>query len=153
MRAVDNDHVEVVKPLCETGADLEIQDGQWITALCAAVDGNKMEVAQVLMEAGANPNSNNTALSAPISITIEENNHAMARLLLSGVMDDENKSIELHYAVADGKEEFVKILLERGADRVVVDVDGVSARERELWRVGGRTSRRCLPTEVVSWSL
>jgi len=53
---VANDHVEVVRVLCEKGADLEIEDAEGLTALYSAVEDGKAEMVRVLVGAGANPN-------------------------------------------------------------------------------------------------
>ena len=54
MAAVDSEHIQVVRFLVDSGADLDLQDKWGVTALMKAVVKGNEKIAHILVDAGAN---------------------------------------------------------------------------------------------------
>lgn len=99
MLAAYNGHFEIVKLLIGHSADVNLTDDVDRTALMFASTGPFEDTVLALLQAGAKPN-----------LTEKEQNWTAAMM-----------------AAAEGQLEVLKILVERGADLKMVDVDGESS--------------------------
>jgi ankyrin repeat protein len=119
--AAQGGHLDCVKLLIESGADVAVEDDEKRTPLFLAVKGNYGEVAAELVKAGANPNTpyvdedgdtHNILMDA---ITVE--NTEFARLLIEKGAEiyhkDDRKVNTLLQASHRGLTEIVKLLLEK----------------------------------------
>jgi ankyrin repeat protein len=148
--SVADDPIAAVRDLLARGADPNIGSGPEWTPLSAACGRHRdPELARVLLEAGASPNDNDSlyhAMEAPIECAellfahgAEANGtnalaHALdydrlepVRLLLDNGADP-NELPNLHHAVKRGRSpEFLRLLVERGADLSMRDHRGKTA--------------------------
>ncbi len=99
MLAAYNGHHHVIAWLVEKGAEVDAVDGMNRTALMFASTGPFTKAVELLIDAGANVNAT----------------------------DNEENWTPVMMAAAEGQLEVVKLLVEKGADLAMVDVDGESS--------------------------
>ena len=135
MRAVVENHLDVVRTLLAAGADAKARSKNRFTPLLFAAQQGNIEIARLLIAAGADVNEaapdgiagdTNTGRSfkpdteaAALLVAIDSQHEAMARFLLDSGADpnlDGAGRTALHSAVQQAMPELVKALLARGAD-------------------------------------
>ncbi|MCR4264900.1 ankyrin repeat domain-containing protein [Nitratireductor sp. ZSWI3] len=104
MLAAANGKLEATKTLLDAGADTEARDKRGFTPLIFAASEQHLDIVKALVEAGANPNAR----------TSESGNTA------------------LQYAAHSGWLEGVKFLLINGADPLITNIQGTTARDFAL---------------------
>jgi ankyrin repeat protein len=152
--------IDAVRDLLARGADPNVGEGPEWTPLSAACGRHRdPELVRVLLEAGANPNDNDSlyhSMEAPIEcaqLLFEHGAEANGTNALAHALDydriepvrllldhgaDPNEVCNLHHAVWRGRSpEFVRLLVERGADTAKRDGDGRTAYAQAVRR--GRT--------------
>lgn len=120
-RAIDGNHLNVVKYLLDNGAEIEgsgINDGKPIHT---AAKIKNTEILKYLISKGANLNSRSRSKRTALHIAAESGNiEAVKVLIASGadidVITDEGAT-PLHLAVAYRHHDVVRFLLEQGADK------------------------------------
>ncbi|GFY68105.1 ankyrin-3 [Trichonephila inaurata madagascariensis] len=117
--AADNGHLEVVKILIRSGADVNARTVSDSTPLHSAVQSGDEEIVECLLRHGAEVNASMLNLSLPLSHAAEEGRVTIAKLLLRyGAVVDLDTDLgqtPLQFAAQNGHFDFVKLLLERGA--------------------------------------
>ena len=135
MRAVAEDHLEVVRTLLAAGADAKARSKNRFTPLLFAAQQGNIEIARLLLAAGADVNEaapdgiagdTNAARSfkpdteaAALLVAIDSRHEAMARFLLENGANPNLTGAgrtALHSAVQQAMPELVEALLARGAD-------------------------------------
>ncbi len=135
MRAVVENHVDVVRTLLAAGADARARSKNRFTPLLFAAQQGNIEIARLLIAAGADVNEaapdgiagdTNAGRSfkpdteaAALLVAIDSQHEAMARFLLdSGANPNHHGAgrTALHSAVQQAMPELVSALLARGAD-------------------------------------
>jgi ankyrin repeat protein len=110
---------EMLNFLLSKGADINYSgtigngNSAWYTALMWAAFKNDKTIAEFLITKGANVNKGDGKGNTPLGEAIISGHLAMAEFLLS---KGANPSHELPLAAGSGKMEFVKLLVEHGAD-------------------------------------
>ena len=99
MTAAFNGHTELVSYLLEKGASVNLRDRAGRTALIYASSGPNLETVKTLLDAGADIN----------------------------VQDKDEHWSALMFAASEGMTDIVALLLDRGANRMLKDVDGDTA--------------------------
>lgn len=111
-----------VKQALSQGAPLEARNEQGRTGLILAAHAGALDIAKILVQHGADVNARTTTEfgSTVLSFAIEGKNPELAAFLIeSGALVDgkgRNGQTPLHYAAAHGLNEFVELLLGRGAN-------------------------------------
>ena len=110
---------EIVKTLCDMGADVNAIGGNFETALIAASFKDYIEIVNLLLEKGAQVDFEGSYGTA-LRVASCEGNPEIVRLLLdSGAdvnVDDCDFDTALSQAIPSGHIEIVRLLLEHGAD-------------------------------------
>ncbi|XP_028417225.1 uncharacterized protein LOC114541509 [Dendronephthya gigantea] len=119
--AVTESKLDVVKYLVEHGADVNGKDTDGDTVLHFAVSEGKPDIVKYLVENGADVNSTDFDERSVLHSAVTESAavNAINR-------KNTNGSTVLHSAVAKGKLEIVKYLVENGADVNRPDIDGLT---------------------------
>ncbi len=121
---------ERLKKMIDMGMDVNIKDEHGNTALIMAIKNKDIELAKYLIEKGADVKLCNDDGRSAICVAIENelNDFAFEMIEQSGGVENDitNKSF-LHTAVEFGNIEFVKKLLDKGADINKKDAYGENA--------------------------
>lgn len=108
-------HLNILQLLLEKGADFNTQDSTGATPLSLSVTRDHEECVKLLLENGANIEPEVNLLEAA-----KLDNPAILRLLLAQGVDvntkDSTSATALEIAVRNGREDFVHILVESGAN-------------------------------------
>ena len=136
--AVKDGRLDIVKLLVESGADVNAPDNYGLTPLHYAVDYGYEKLIEFLLRHGADPNAKDNGGYTPLHISAFEGHPSFpvvplgsdseqpetymreAKLLIkSGAdvnMKDKGGRTPLHAAVSNNRIDFVRLLLESGAD-------------------------------------
>ena len=76
-----HDNLEIVKLLCENGANINLQDKDGFSALMIATDKGYLEIVKFLLENGANINLQDNNGNSALSIAIGNNDSKIKRIL------------------------------------------------------------------------
>jgi len=131
LQASSRGHLEVVRLLCEAGADKDKAAHDGFTALiCAAANGH-VEVVRLLCEEGADKDKARQDGSTAL-ICASANGHVEVVRLLCEEEADKDKAAQdgctaLICASAHGHIEVVRLLCEEGADKDKAEQDGSTA--------------------------
>jgi ankyrin repeat protein len=135
MRAVVENHVDVVRALLAAGADPKASSRNRFTPLLFAAQQGNIEIARLLLAAGADVDEaapdgiagdTNAARSfkpdteaAALLVAIDSHHEAMARFLVESGANPNHRGAgrtALHSAVQQAMPDLVRLLLARGAD-------------------------------------
>ena len=117
-------HTEVVRKLLELGANPKAFmrelpfERAMITALHCAAKGNHLEVVKLLLAAGCSPFSQDTYGDSPLRYAATNNYPEIFDLFIQKAADDKGPALDcaLFYAVDAGNYQYIKPLLENGAN-------------------------------------
>lgn len=122
---IRNGNVKRVRNLLQNGFNPNLNFYHGITSLSVAVKYHRLEIVQVLIEYRADPDLADriTGFTSLIH-SILENNFSldMMFVLIQSGADPDQKD-ELHHCVNEGKLEALQLLLEKGGDPNVQDLD------------------------------
>ena len=140
IRAAEGGHVNMVKFLVASGANVNIEAEQWnnVCALGRAARRGHMEIADVLLEAGADINAGIGRTWTPLHNAAYSNQASMAEWLLSKGADvnavDKEGVTPLHLAAYYRKTETAEVLLAYGADIHALEQDGRTPLSTARWQ-------------------
>ncbi|KAG2458433.1 ANKR7 protein, partial [Polypterus senegalus] len=97
MKAVQCQHLDCLRRLTASGANLNLCDTKGDTALHLAVTVSNVALAQVLMENGANVNAANKDGCTPLILATKLNDHKLVEFLLSNGADVNSREITFSY--------------------------------------------------------
>lgn len=133
IEAADEGSLPSMKLLLEAGAEVNYYWGQDTpTAITMAASEGKLKCLKLLLEYGADINGIGKSLP-PIHIAVAEDKRSIIDYLISQKINIDEKDSEgrtaLMYAASEGKNYGVKKLLKAGADKSVLDFNGLTARD------------------------
>jgi hypothetical protein len=135
--AVAQDDLEQVKRLISSGSNVNSSDKSYDnrTPLHIAIENGNLEMVRILIESGADVNAKTKLGITPLlMIEDHENGFDLAKLLVSKGADvnvqNNGKETVLMFAAEGGNVEFVRLLLENGANPRLKDRDGETALEK-----------------------
>ena len=139
MMAVKNGHVRVASLLLQYGSEWNHVDSSQNSVLHYAAAFGWRECIDLLLKHGADLNANNMWKVTPITIAMLKNHQSIVKELLKrdeidvNGKDDQGRTL-LTIALSDVRSadtlDFVKFLIERGADPTIKDVDGNTCLHR-----------------------
>ena len=116
-----------IKKLLELGAEVEDYDSDGMSAFLFAAQSGNPETLSVLLEKGAHKaSSNDAALNAP-NIAAARNNIPVLIALIKEHGFDPNRQLLLHTAATNGHIAAINTLLELGARKDTVSMNGATA--------------------------
>lgn len=143
IQASQQGHVDVVRLLIESGADLNYRGFMGKSALYGAVEQGRLNVVDVLLSAGANANQATAAGITPMMQAAKSGNHRLIQALLDkgadvnvierpelGYARDGGGSsgmTALMFAARGGHQAAVELLLKVGAQATVTNANGKRA--------------------------
>lgn len=138
MFAAANGSLPVVRALLAAGADVNAKNTEGWQPLMGAAGKSHVEVMRALLDAGANVNAraNNGAAPLYFVLAAPEPRYmaAAATLLAAGadpnIADNEEGLTALIIAAEDGRDDLVRLLLEKGARANIRAKDGSTALSR-----------------------
>ena len=126
-------NLSTAKFLIDSGADINMQGGEYVRAIFAAIaseDGH-FEMVKILLDKGADMAVVNQDGDTPLINAVYYGHIEVARLLLDRganlFVTNNNGSTPLIIAAVYNHFELVEFLLDKGADQTVVDQDGDSS--------------------------
>lgn len=144
-KAARGGYLQIMKLFLENGADIEAKDSRDNTPLMFAAWEGKTQAIELLLDQGAEIHAKNNLNWNALMQACEQGHHEAAHLLIErgsdlDVVEKEHGMTPLMVAAHVGSEEIVKVLLEKGVDKEIQDIDGLTAidyarRERKPWIV------------------
>jgi len=132
--AVKTGAYDIVSMLIAQGAEKNVQDNQGRTPLLIAAENDDLEVIQLLSDAGADFSITDEEGNSPASISFFKPTNLLTYLINEGNVD--NPSIDgrpfLHVTAELGLYDYLRVLLDEGADTALRDNQGLSALDSAL---------------------
>lgn len=123
----------LAKKLIAWGASVDFVDEKGHTALFYACLNNKSDIVADLIKAGANPNIHSELLTTPLIVSIRNGNRRISKRLLASGADpnwqDKQGWSPLFFAAWGDEGDLVELLIEYGARKDLVSVDGSTAAD------------------------
>lgn len=123
---------DLLKKLILSGEDADERDKDGRTPLLHAAIDNRIELVEILLESGANVNVQDSLGYSPLHYAAQNYYIELTKLLISNNAQVDSKDIQgntpLFKAVfnSKGKGEVVKLLIEHGADKDLINNHGIS---------------------------
>ena len=113
--------VATVRSLIQSGADVNLPEGDGMTALHWAADRGDADLAALLLKAGASVSAETRiGLHTPLHVAAKNGNAAIVRALIDARAPvnalTSTGAAPLHFAAASGSSESIKALIDRGAN-------------------------------------
>tara|TARA_R110002049_G_scaffold46487_1_gene135149 strand:- start:99960 stop:100619 length:660 start_codon:yes stop_codon:yes gene_type:complete len=132
--AAHDGKAELVQQGIDSGIDVSVTDAQGHTALHMAAYNGHSEVVEMLLKAGGDVNCRDAEGKTPLMHASSGDFAPAVKTLLDAdagidLVDSGEGFTALMTAAALGEKEVVELLLKRGANKDLVDVDGESAKD------------------------
>ena len=130
--AAFNGHLDVVKSLINARANVQLRDSNGCSALYKAVQRQQREIVAVLIENGADPSTGDSKQWTPLHEAASHCDVTTFSILLKSYqkmvdLQDVNKRTPLQIACMEGASDVVDILLQRNANPLHQDTNGMDA--------------------------
>jgi ankyrin repeat protein len=131
--------VELIELILSKGADINAQNTQLNTPLHEAIQNRKENISLLLIENGADLNKVNTQDQTPLHRAALHNQKRTGEMLIDkgasvDPVDKYQRTPFLYVARQWGDVEFGKLLLDKGADINIKDMDNQMALDLAAWR-------------------
>lgn len=125
-------HLDVVKSLINASANVQLRDSNGCSALHNAVQRQQREIVVVLIENGADPSTGDGKEWTPLHEAASHCDVTTFNILLKSHqktvdLQDKNKRTPLQIACMEGSKDIVDILLQRNANPLHQDTNGMDA--------------------------
>ena len=130
--AAFNGHLNVVKSLIKANANLQLRDSNGCSALYKAVQRQQREIVVVLIENGADPSTGDRKQWTPLHEAASHCDVNTLNILSKSYqktvdLQDKNKRTPLQIACMEGCEDIADILVQRNANPLHQDTNGMDA--------------------------
>lgn len=127
--AAYHNRASMVRELCKKQVQVDAEDYRHYSPLCLAAHTDAVEAARELLRHGASKQQRAAGGLTPLLIAVKEESVATAIVLADGEdaginMVDDSKRNGLHWAAFTGNMPLVLLLLSRGTNAGVLDMDG-----------------------------
>lgn len=132
--AAGKGQTELVATLLDSGVDVNAQDGVGYTALMRAAEAGQDEMIELLVAKGANVNAQEMHGYSSLMWAVITGRHSTARVLAEHGADVNAREKKANWtalmmATIKDDVEMVRLLLQRGADPLLADTSGTTARD------------------------
>jgi Ankyrin repeats (3 copies) len=137
---------DMVELLIKSGADVNLSDGEGVTALIRAARGGDIHIARLLIENGADVNAKNSGGESALHIAAQLGNTGYMKTLIDAKADlnSQDQKGETPLMVGASRIEVVKVLVEAGASPNITDISGLTALQKAQKKaeISGQKSNR-----------
>lgn len=141
--AVRGGHTAIVDLLLERGASPDEDEDDYGTPLHVAAEDDRREIAALLLGKGADVDAEDGNHTTPLTRAMEKGHYAMVEILINSGVDLAHRVSEFELSALDlaayqDRDDFVRLIIEHGADVNAAASNGCTALHRaaEANRVG-----------------
>jgi len=149
--ASQNGHLEVLRMLLRSGADLELEDKDGDRAVHHAAFGDEPCVMEVIAAAGSDLNARNKRRQTALHIAVNKGHVGVVKMLLGlgchPSLQDSEGDTPLHDAISKKRDDMLGLLLDQSADIMLTNNNGFNALHHAALR-GNPSAMRVLLTKL-----
>jgi len=149
--ASQNGHLEVLRLLLRSGADLELEDKDGDRAVHHAAFGDEPGVMEVIAAAGADLNARNKRRQTALHIAVNKGHVGVVKMLLGLAchpsLQDSEGDTPLHDAISKKRDDMLALLLDHNADIMLTNNNGFNALHHAALR-GNPSAMRVLLSKL-----
>ena len=149
--ASQNGHLEVLRLLLRSGADLELEDKDGDRAVHHAAFGDEPGVMEVIAAAGSDLNARNKRRQTALHIAVNKGHVGVVKMLLSlgchPSLQDSEGDTPLHDAISKKRDDMLALLLDHSADIMLTNNNGFNALHHAALR-GNPSAMRVLLSKL-----
>ncbi|XP_023320486.1 E3 ubiquitin-protein ligase MIB1 isoform X2 [Eurytemora carolleeae] len=149
--ASQNGHLEVLRLLLRSGANLELEDKDGDQAVHHAAFGDEPGVMEVIAAAGADLNARNKRRQTALHIAVNKGHVGVVNILLRlschPSLQDSEGDTPLHDAISKKRDDMLALLLDHNADIMLTNNNGFNALHHAALR-GNPSAMRVLLSKL-----
>jgi len=149
--ASQNGHLEVLRLLLRSGANLELEDKDGDQAVHHAAFGDEPGVMEVISAAGADLNARNKRRQTALHIAVNKGHVGVVKILLGQSchpsLQDSEGDTPLHDAISKKRDDMLSLLLDHNADIMLTNNNGFNALHHAALR-GNPSAMRVLLSKL-----
>jgi len=149
--ASQNGHLEVLRLLLRSGANLELEDKDGDQAVHHAAFGDEPGVMEVIAASGADLNARNKRRQTALHIAVNKGHVGVVKVLLGlschPSLQDSEGDTPLHDAISKKRDDMLALLLDHSADIMLTNNNGFNALHHAALR-GNPSAMRVLLSKL-----